>query len=105
RSRVIESMRLKYAGRTPASEGAAKVIVVVDRELASASPSLETELRALLAPGLELELWDDRHLSRLIRDTLGLDISRFVEDHLLELRQAVDQAKAGHALGPRALWD
>jgi len=49
RSRVIESMRLKYAGRTPASEGAAKVIVVVDRELASAS-SIETELRALVDP-------------------------------------------------------
>src|SRR4029450_1716381 len=38
RSRVIESMRLKYAGRTPASEGAAKVIVVVDRGPASGSP-------------------------------------------------------------------
>ena len=105
RSRVIESMRLKYAGRTPASEGAAKVIVVVDRELASASPSLDAELRALLAPGLDLELWDDRHLSRLIRDTLGLDISRFVEDQLLELRQAVDQAKAIHAFGPATTVD
>jgi class 3 adenylate cyclase len=103
RSRVIESMRLKYAGRTPASEGAAKVIVVVDRELAS--PSLEAELRALLAPGLDLELWDDRHLSRLIRDTLGLDISPFVEDQLLELRQAVDQAKAVHAFGPATAVD
>jgi class 3 adenylate cyclase len=105
RSRVIESMRLKYAGRTPASEGAAKVIVVVDRELASASPSLDAELRALLAPGLDLEIWDDRHLSRLIRDTLGLDISRFVEDQLLELRQAVDQAKAVHAFGPATAVD
>ena len=37
RSRVIESMRLKYARRTPASEDAGKVIVVVDRGLASAS--------------------------------------------------------------------
>src|SRR5213593_541796 len=104
RSRVIESMRLKYAGRTPASEGAAKVIVVVDRELASAS-SIETELRALVDPSLDLDLWDDRHLSRLIRDTLGLDISRFVEDHLLELRQAVDQAKAVHAFGPATAVD
>src|SRR5437867_10479245 len=104
RSRVIESMRLKYAGRTPASEGAAKVIVVVDRELASAS-SIETELRALVDPSLDLDLWDDRHLSRLIRDTLGLDISRFVEDQLLELRQAVDQAKAVHAFGPATAVD
>jgi adenylate cyclase len=105
RSRVIESMRLKYAGRTPASEGAAKVIVVVERELASGSPSLDAELRALLAPGLELEVWDDRQLAGLIRDTLGLDISRFVEDQLLELRQAVDQAKAVHAFGPATAVD
>ena len=105
RPRVIESMRLKYARRTPASEGAGKVIVVVDRGLASASPSLEAELRALLAPGLDLELWDDRHLARLIRDTLGLDISHFVETQLLALRQAVDQAKAVHAFGPATAVD
>ena len=105
RPRVIESMRLKYARRTPASEGAGKVIVVVDRALASASPSLEAELRALLAPGLDLELWDDRHLARLIRDTLGLDISHFVEAQLLALRQAVDQAKAVHAFGPTTTVD
>jgi class 3 adenylate cyclase len=77
----------------------------VDRELASASPSLDAELRALLAPGLDLELWDDRHLSHLIRDTLGLDISRFAEDQLLELRQAVDRAKAVHAFGPATAVD
>jgi len=105
RSRVIESMRLKYARRTPASEGARKVIVVVNRSLASASPSLETELRSLVDPSLDLELWDDRHLTRLIRDTLGIDISRFAEDQLLELRQAVDQAKAVHAFGPTAAVD
>jgi len=105
RPRVIESMRLKYARRTPATEGARKVIVVVNRGLASASPSLETELRALVDPSLDLELWDDRHLTRLIRDTLGLDISRFAEDQLLELRQAVDQAKAVHAFGPATTVD
>ena len=105
RPRVIENMRLKYARRTPASEGVGRVIVVVDRGLASASPSLEAELRALLAPGLELELWDDGHLARLIRDTFGLDISQFVEDQLLELRQAVDQAKALHAFGPAIAVD
>jgi len=105
RPRVIESMRLKYARRTPASEGAGKVIVVVDQALASASPSLEAELRALLAPGLDLELWDDRHLARLIRDTLGLDISHFVEAQLLALRQAVDQAKAVYAFGPATAVD
>ena len=105
RPRVIESMRLKYARRTPASEGAGKVIVVVDQALASASPSLEAELRALLAPGLDLELWDDRHLARLIRDTLGLDIFHFVEAQLLALRQAVDQAKAVYAFGPATAVD
>jgi len=99
RQRVIDSVRLKYAERTPASEGARKVIVLVDNQLAAASAGLDAELRGLLAPGLDLELWDDRHLSALIRDTLGSDISSFVEGRLLELRQAVDRAKAAHAFG------
>lgn len=99
RQRVVESVRHKYARRTPASESAGKVIVLVDSALAARYPALDTELRDLLAPGLDLELWDDRHLSALIRETLGLDISSFVEGGLLELRQAVDRAKAAHAFG------
>jgi len=105
RQRVIDSVRLKYARRTPASEGTRKVIVLVDSQLAAASAALDAELRGLLAPGLDLELWDDRHLSALIRDTLGLDISSFVEDRLLELRQAVDRAKAAHAFGAATIVD
>src|SRR4029453_13664003 len=41
----------------------------------------------------------------LTRDPPGLAISRFVEDQLLELRQAVDQAKAVHAFGPATAVD
>src|SRR5258705_3127649 len=40
---VIENMRLKYAPKTPASEGVGKGIPGVDRGLSSSSPSLHAQ--------------------------------------------------------------
>jgi len=105
RPRVVESVRRKYGRTMPASEDARKVIVVVDETVAAESPALDAELRGLLAPGLELEVWDDRRLSALIQETLGLDMSSFAEARLLELRQAVDQAKAAHSFGAATAVD
>ncbi len=99
RASIAESVRRKFGRRTPASEGASRVVVVVDRALAAASPSLETELAGLLAPGLALEIWDDAHLAGLIRETFGFELERFSEAELLDLRQAIDRAKAAHAFG------
>src|SRR5262245_7971924 len=99
RASIAQSLRRKYGRRTPASEGASRVVVVVDRALAAGSPALETELTGLLAPGLALELWDEAHLAGLVRETFGFELERFSEGQLLDLRQAIDRAKAAHAFG------
>jgi adenylate cyclase len=105
RQRVVDSVRRKYSRRTPASEGADRIIVLVDGALASATPPLDAELGGVLAPGLALEIWDDRFLSALISETFGLDLASFSEGKLLDLRQAIDRAKAAHAFGPDTSLD
>jgi len=99
RASIAESVQRKYGRRTSASEGANRVVVVADRALAAGSHSLETELAELLAPGLVLEIWDEAHLAGLIRETFGFELERFSEAELLDLRQAIDRAKAAHAFG------
>jgi class 3 adenylate cyclase len=99
RERVVESMRRKYGRRTPASEGASKVILFVDSALAPEQSALEGELRGALAPGLGLEVWDDRQLLTLIRKTFGLELPALAGDRLLELGEAIERAKAAEAFG------
>src|SRR5262245_22870100 len=79
RASVAESVRRKYGRRTPASEGASRVVIVVDRVLGAGEPPLETELAGPLAPGLRLERWDEAHLAGLIRDTFAFALPCFAD--------------------------
>ena len=99
RERVVESIRRKYSRRTPASEDASKVVLLVDGDLAREQSALEAELRGVLAPGLGLEVWDDRELLTVVRKTFGLEVSALAGDRLLELGQAIDRARAAVAFG------
>ena len=99
RERVVESVRRKYGRRTAASEGASKVILLVDNALAFDQSALESEVRATLAPGLGLEVWDERQLLTLIRKTFGLDLPALAGDRLLELGETIERAKATEAFG------
>ena len=99
RESIAESVQRKYGRRTPASEGASRVVVVVDHALAAGSPSFETELAAVLSPGLALEIWDEAHLAGLVRETFDFELERFSEVELLDLRLAIDRKKAAHAFG------
>jgi class 3 adenylate cyclase len=105
RAQVVESMGRKYSQRTQATEGASKVIVLVDAALVPEQSAMETELRGVLAPGLGLEVWDDRQLLTIIRKTFGLEVPALAGDRLLELGQAIDRAKAAEAFGIAAAED
>ena len=105
RAQVVESMGRKYSRRTQVTEGASKVIVLVDAALVPEQSALEAELRGVLAPGLGLEVWDDRQLLTIIRKTFGLEIPALAGDRLLELGEAIDRAKAAEAFGIAAAED
>jgi class 3 adenylate cyclase len=105
RERVVESMRRKYSRRTPPSDGASKVILLLDSALVSEQSALEAELRDILAPGLGLEVWDERELLTVVRKTFGVEVPTLAEDRLLELGQAIDRARAADAFGSPAAVD
>ena len=76
-------------------------------------PEVETKLRSVLRPDLELDIWDEHYLLRLMRDRFGVEVGGTTADDVLAVRQAIDDAKwrhafgdgfANHPLAPSLLW-
>jgi adenylate cyclase len=99
RDRLLESVRRKYSKPLPATDGATRVVVAADERALGDRTSLERVLRETLRPELALEIWDERHLLRLLGDRFGVPLNTLGEDDLLALRNAVDHAKGVHAFG------
>jgi adenylate cyclase len=99
RDRLLESVRRKYSKPVPATDGAARVVVAADERALGDRASVERLLREALRPELALEIWDERHLLRLLGDRFGVSLGTLGEDDLLALRNAVDHAKGVHAFG------
>ena len=66
RERLLESVRRKYGKPVPATDGAARVVVAADGDALGDRTAVERLLRVALRPGLALEIWDERHLLRLL---------------------------------------
>ena len=97
RERLLQSVRRKYGKPVPATDGAARVVVAADGDALGNRTAVERSLREALRPGLELEIWDERHLLRLLGERFGVSLGTLGEDDLLALRNAVDHAKGVHA--------
>src|SRR5262245_50920977 len=95
--RLVESVRRKYGKPSPASEGASRVVIVADEDALRGRPAVERALRETLRPGLDLEIWDERHLLRLLGERFGVALTTLGEDDLLALRAAVDRSKGVYA--------
>ena len=105
RGRLVESVRRKYGKPSPATEGASRVIVVADDDVLRDRAVVERALREALRPGLELELWDERHLLRLLGERFAVALTTLGEDDLLALRTAVDRIKGAYAFADGFLND
>jgi adenylate cyclase len=99
RDRLLESVRRKYGKPVPATEGAGRVVVAADESALGDRTTAERLLREALGPGLVLEIWDERHLLRLLGERFGVSLGALGEDDLLALRNAVDHAKGVYAFG------
>ena len=99
RARLLDSVRRKYGKPSPATDGAARLVVVADESALRDRPAVERALREALRPGLALELWDERHLLRLLGEQFGVALDTLGEDDLLALRAAIDRAKGVYAFG------
>lgn len=97
--RLLAHLRRKYGAESRAAPDADRVVVLVRSADHTDWPDIEAKLRSALRPGLALEVWDESHLSRLIRDHFEVEIGAISGNDLLKVRQAIDVAKWRHGFG------
>ena len=72
RETIVRHLKHKYGVATTVTQNASKVVLVVDGRTHHDWPDIDSELHACLQPGLTVEIWDDKHLTGLIRERFGL---------------------------------
>ncbi len=84
RERLLQSVRRKYGTPVPATDGALRVVVAANGDALGDRTAVERLLREALRPGLALEIWDERHLLRLLGKRFGVSLGALGEDDLLQ---------------------
>ncbi len=100
---LVQHLRRKYGADTAAVANASKVVLLIDAEKRPGWQQLEAELSQALRPGLKLEVWSEQRLLTLLQAQFGVEVTAITEDHLLDVRQAIDRAKGFHAFGGKSL--
>src|SRR6266852_1537082 len=72
---LIERLRRKYGRPSPAWRGAQRLAIVLDRTGIPQWAEFERTLRATVAPGLTVEVWDVAQLLTRIRATFQHEIA------------------------------
>lgn len=98
--RLADSLRRKYgAGSSAARQGASHLVLVFDTEAHPDWEAARSRITEVLAPSLELRVWNGTRLAEFLRHRFGTSIDSLSESHLTQVRRAVDRAKAFHAFG------
>src|SRR5262249_29389763 len=105
REQIIRHVRRKYGVESPVTRHASKLIVVIDAPTQQAWATIETDLRACLQTGLSLEVWDERHLIKLIHDRFGIQFDSIAESNVIDLRAGIDKAMGRYAFGDQYTSD
>jgi class 3 adenylate cyclase len=89
----------KYGTATSGVQNATKVVLVVDVENRKNWNDLRDRLARCLPPKVDLEIWDESRLRALVKEHFGVQIDRFTESALVDIREAIIQAKTAQAFG------
>jgi hypothetical protein len=90
---LVARLRRKYGQPSPASRGAQRLAVVLDRAAIPQWAEFERGLRAAVAPGLTVEVWDVAQLLARIRATFQHEITDISRKSLLDVRTAIERAQ------------
>jgi class 3 adenylate cyclase len=96
---LTQHLRRKYGSNTPAVHDASKLVLVVDTRGREDWATLEETIRSSLRPGLALEIWNEKRLLGLLRDEFRIDVPSMDVEYMVDVREAVVQAKLFHAFG------
>ena len=102
---LVAHLLRKYAPPIPGHAATGKIVLVVDCVARPGWDRLETEIAKGLAPGFELEIWDEDRLVAFLTERFGINITSITPAALLDVRQAIDRAKGYHAFGGPSLTE
>lgn len=94
-ARLLDTIRRKYSIDTPQIRAAAKLLIVTDRS----SEELELQIKELINPCLQLEVWTEDTLKSQIQERLGIRIESINEHELLDVRDRIENAQGCYAFG------
>ncbi len=96
---LLEQISRKYSMESSLTGEVERLVLLIRSTDYPNWPEVETNLRSILRPDLELEIWDESDLLCLIRDHFGVEIGAITGNDLLAVREAIDKAKWRHAFG------
>jgi class 3 adenylate cyclase len=96
---LLRHLRRKYGTLAEAAQAPTRLVLVVQTAAHLDWPAIEAQVRASLAPSLQLEVWDEQRLQSLISECFGQSILSFAETELLTVRERIDQGKERVAFG------
>ncbi len=90
---LIARLRRKYGQPTPAWRGAQRLAILLDRNAIPQWAEFERALRATVAAGLTVEVWDVAQLLARIRATFQHEITDLSRTSLLGVRTAIERTQ------------
>jgi class 3 adenylate cyclase len=97
--KIVRLLSRKYGIETPATQGASKLVLVIDSQNHQDWPAIEADLQKHLRPGLQLEVWGEQRLLSMIRQLFKTEIDSLTEENLIALIDVVEQVKGKQAFG------
>jgi len=98
--RIVRNVGRKFGVDTPGTQGAEKLIVLVDQSSRPDWEILGKELQGRLRRGLELEVWNEERLYAEIRKHFEIEIDSLTNpESLYGLRAGMDHAQGRYAFG------
>ncbi len=94
-ARLLDTVRRKYSIDTPQIRAASKLLIVTD----CSSEELEAQIKEIINPCLQLEVWTEATLKSQIQDRLGISIASINEHELLDVRDRIENAQGFYAFG------
>ena len=100
RAHLIGSLQRKFAQASPTDGVTHTIKLVVDRDdYGPEWESVQREANAVLAPGFELEIFDEAAVLGSVKRWFGLELAAVDPDDHNTLRHAMDDAKGRYAFG------
>jgi class 3 adenylate cyclase len=101
RERISESLSRKYKHPTAEAwlDEISRLILVCDAAAAADIDALTGDVRNVIPPHWDLELWDDRRIQDFLRVYFGVDVLSLDPGSLQDVRAAVDRSQGQYAFG------